>query len=310
VQGAPSFNLQANDIRLEGFVIQNSPNLGVNTSSSFSGYQILSNLVQNYGVAGINLLSGGAKQSRVSDNCLRSAFSDTVAHEGMESEVGPLLKNARADHNVGTGNDVFIDASGAGMRMNVAFDHNKSMGNNIGFLISNSTDSSIDHNSSQGDGNGVNMGGSNNGLKTTHNSVVSSQGSGITLSNSNSVPTFTGPNTGVEISHNSVTDSARGIRILADSTFVNSEIGHNDTFANALFGILLEAGDSNTIDHNSANDNGDTGIYNQTGSGNLFLNNSMFGNGVFDARDDNRASNTWSGNHCNTDSPPGTICGV
>jgi hypothetical protein len=36
----------------------------------------------------------------------------------------------------------------------------------------------------------------------------------------------------------------------------------------------------------------------------------MLGNGVFDARDDNRAANTWSANECLTDFPAGTICGV
>jgi parallel beta-helix repeat protein len=77
-----------------------------------------------------------------------------------------------------------------------------------------------------------------------------------------------------------------------------------------LFGILIEAGNNtgNTIDHNKADDNGDTGIYSAGATGNTFLFNSMFGNTVFDARDDARPSNTWSGNHCNTDSPPGTIC--
>jgi hypothetical protein len=34
------------------------------------------------------------------------------------------------------------------------------------------------------------------------------------------------------------------------------------------------------------------------------------GNGVLDARDENRAANTWSGNSCLTDFPAATICGV
>ena len=34
----------------------------------------------------------------------------------------------------------------------------------------------------------------------------------------------------------------------------------------------------------------------------------MLGNGVLDARDDNRAANTWIANQCSSDYPAGTIC--
>jgi parallel beta-helix repeat protein len=304
--GAFSFNLAANNVKLDGFVIQGSA-IGVQTSSSFSGYDIANNLVQNNTTAGINFLSGGANASRVSMNCLRVSENG----EGVESETGPLLANARVDHNAGTGNGVFVDASGVGARDNVTFDHNESINNGVGFLISNSTNSSIDHNYSEGDANGVNVGGSNNGLAISNNTVVNGPASGITASATNSFPPFAGPNTGLEFDHNVVTGHARGIRILADAGLVNSRIDHNDTSANVLYGILLEAGNTdNTIDYNKADDNGQIGIYSMGATGNTFLFNSMFGNAVFDARDDARASNTWSGNHCNTDFPPGTICGV
>src|SRR4029079_5936074 len=69
--GAFSFNLAANNIKLEGFVIQGA-GLGVQTSSSFSGYAITGTLAQGNTTAGINFLSSGAKQSRVTANCLRS----------------------------------------------------------------------------------------------------------------------------------------------------------------------------------------------------------------------------------------------
>jgi hypothetical protein len=150
--GAFSFNLAANNIKLEGFVIQGA-DFGVQTSSSFSGYTITGNLAQDSTSGGINLLSNGAKQSRVSMNCVRSNG------EGIESELGPLLANARVDHNTATGNSVGIDASGVGSRDAIRFDHNTTSNNDVGHLISNSTNSSIDHNSSTGDGNGINVGG-------------------------------------------------------------------------------------------------------------------------------------------------------
>ena len=302
--GAFSFNLGANNITLDGFVIQGA-DFGVQTSSSFSGYDISNNLVQNNVTGGINLLSSGANASRASMNCL---LSD---NEGVESEIGPLLANARVDHNAGSGNNTFIDASGIGARDNVTFDHNKSIDNGVGFLISNSTNSSIDHNYSQGDGNGVNAGGSNTGLVISQNTVVAGPASGITVSATNSVPPFTGANTGLELDHNVVNGHLRGIRILDDAALTNSRIEYNDTSANDLFGILIEAGNTgNTIAHNVADDNGDTGIYSAGATGNFYLFNSMFGNTTFDASDDDRPANTWSGNHCATDSPPGTICGV
>jgi len=34
----------------------------------------------------------------------------------------------------------------------------------------------------------------------------------------------------------------------------------------------------------------------------------MFGNGVLDARDDNRSENGWVANQCSSDYPAGTIC--
>ena len=43
-------------------------------------------------------------------------------------------------------------------------------------------------------------------------------------------------------------------------------------------------------------------------SGNILTDNNAFQNVTFDARDDKRPGNTWSGNHCRTDFPAGTIC--
>ncbi len=138
-----------------------------------------------------------------------------------------------------------------------------------------------------------------------NNTVTASIGSGITVSQSNSFPVFTGPNTGLSLDHNNVSQSLRGIRILADAMFVNSAINNNNTFENVLFGILFEAGSGNTIGHNNADDNGDTGIYNQGGTANTFLQNSMFGNAVVDARDDNRARTPGAGTSATPTPRPG-----
>jgi parallel beta-helix repeat protein len=305
VQRAPAFDLQANNIKLEGFVVQEAPHVGINTSSSFSGYKIADNVVQGNVFTGVNLLSSGARESRVSGNCFRSNFT------GLESTNGAILKNARIDHNVSTNNSsIGFDLAGISAKTNVRVEYNKSAHNQVGFSIANSTNSSIDHNYSQGDTNGVLLGGSNNELEVSYNTFVAGL-NGIVMSDINTTPNFFGPNSNLDIGHNVVTQEQTGIWIIADATFVMSEIHHNDTSANAQYGILLETGSGNTIDHNTANENGVDGILNYLVSvGNFFVTNTMFGNGTFDAKDDNRPSNTWRGNKCNTDSPPGTICGV
>ena len=62
--------------------------------------------------------------------------------------------------------------------------------------------------------------------------------------------------------------------------------------------------------NNSADKNGANGIYAAGAVGNTFANNHMSLNVQFDASDDNRPANTWTGNQCTTDSPAGTICGA
>jgi hypothetical protein len=77
-------------------------------------------------------------------------------------------------------------------------------------------------------------------------------------------------------------------------------------------GILLTNGDSNTVDRNESNKNGTAahaGIHaDAASSGNILTDNNAFQNVTFDARDDNRPANTWSGSHCRTDFPASTIC--
>jgi hypothetical protein len=45
-------------------------------------------------------------------------------------------------------------------------------------------------------------------------------------------------------------------------------------------------------------------------TGNVFDTNQMADNGEHDAHDDTRAANVWVNNHCETDFPVGSICGV
>jgi parallel beta-helix repeat protein len=104
-----------------------------------------------------------------------------------------------------------------------------------------------------------------------------------------------------------------GVRLLATGVLTASQnvVRQNQIDDNVLDGIWLENADGNAVERNDSDDNGRDGIRNDVlSTGNLYERNHMFGNGEHDAHDDNRPANTWLRNHCDTDFPPGTICGV
>jgi hypothetical protein len=184
-----SFTLLANDITLDGFVVQGNSTVGIRTSDAFSGYLIRENVVQSNDFSGINFLSSGARESRVTHNCLRFNTFDGLASE--VSAEGANLDNARVDHNFAIDNAVGIDPSGAGARVNVVLEHNESLGNTIGYAISNSTASAIVHNSSEGDFFGIDVAGANVGLDVV--TTPSSRGRATGSSSPSSGPSQSSP---------------------------------------------------------------------------------------------------------------------
>ena len=75
-------------------------------------------------------------------------------------------------------------------------------------------------------------------------------------------------------------------------------------------GIGVRNSNDNVVSGNDADRNGRDGIRSRgTSSRNLFEGNHMSGKTEHDAHDENRAANTWAGNHCDIDFPAGTICG-
>jgi parallel beta-helix repeat protein len=303
---SPSFTLANNNITLSGFVIQGDTGVGIQTSDAFSGYRITNSLVQS-NVVGVNFNSGGANQSRVDHNCIR-----TNSFEGLESEVGNL-SNALVDHNATFQNtSSSLDFTGAGARAYVTVTQNSSVSDGTGVTLDNSIGSSISQNTSQGDGNGIGIGGQNNGLDVSGNVVQNSGGSGIYFSQGTFVPVYTAANVGLTVSGNTVSGAGgRGIRAVEGApNLTYSTVSNNSTSGNTLSGIELGLGnDNNYVTNNGADKNGANGIYAAGAVGNTFANNHMNLNVQFDARDDNRPANTWTGNQCTTDSPPGTICG-
>jgi hypothetical protein len=305
-----SFKLQANGVTVDGFVIQGNATSGIRTSDAYSGYVIRNNVAQSNSVSGLNLLSSGAHESRVTRNCLR--LNDSGAQS--EVDLGSDLRNIRIDHNVTYQNRGGIDISGAGARSDVTIDHNTSSGEVVSFFIDNSTDSELSDNVSVfNQANSIAIGGGNTGLEVSHNTIepgAPGSGSGLFVEVAYGVPSFPAPNVDIEVTHNVVHGRTRGIRVLNDSA-VDSVFAQNSTFDNLAEGMRIQAGNTrNLVAGNNSNRNGTYGIRLSGATGNLLVRNSMFDNGVVDARDENRPSNTWRGNRCNTDDPPGTICGV
>ena len=312
--GSYSFSLLNNNITISGFVAQGSVD-GIDTSDSFSGYRITNNIAQNNSTRGINFLSSGTNQSRIDHNCLRQN-----GNSGVQSEVGNL-SNGLVDHNATYRNGFDgLDFSGAGARAYVTVTQNSSVEDGLGGLsIDNSIGSSLSQNTTQGtpnvfaSGAGIFVGGANNGLSITGNTVTGSGlGNGIKLTQAQFTPVFTAPNVGLNISSNVVT-AAGGSGILAVAGAPNltvSVVSNNTASGNAGSGIRLQIGnDNNRVTNNGTDKNGTNGIYADSAVGNTFANNHMSLNVEFDARDDNRPANTWTANQCTTDSPPGTICG-
>jgi parallel beta-helix repeat protein len=301
---AYSFSFLNNDITLNGFVVQGAAH-GIDTSAAFSGYRITNTIVRGNTVVGINLLSSGVNQTRVDHNCLRQNGN------GLQSELGDL-RNALVDHNATYSNgNSGLDFSGVGARAYVTVSQNTAVGDGgSAFTMDNSIGTSLTQNTADGPTFGIYIGGSNNGLVISGN-VVTARTNGILFDQSAFIPVFPGPNVGLNVSNNTVSGAGgSGIATIAGApNLTQSVLSNNNSSGNGGSGIRLQTlSDNNLVSNNTADKNGVNGIYANLSIGNTFAGNHMDLNVAFDARDDNFPANTWTGNHCTTDFPAGTIC--
>jgi parallel beta-helix repeat protein len=330
------FNLEANDIVLEGFVLQGASSdplpadfrlwrRAINASDGYSGYRIDHNLIRLNTVA-IQFGSAGGSESRFDHNCLR--------HNGWGLATDERdLVDARVDHNATfqTRNNAFEPV--AGRVENVTFDHNLSRQDNTSYLIRNSAASRIVANTIESARVGIVAGGGppNIGLEITGNLITNPLGGTVLQGIAFAAPPddLTPPNSGALVAGNTITGmrldgiAAAGPPNAPRPAVFDSVFADNVTSDNLRDGIVLRGGNAgNTVRGNIAERNGRNGIYAQGAIGNLFEANSMSGNGTgsfvppgVDARDGddpNRTMllNTWVGNQCLTDFPAGTICGM
>ena len=322
--------LRANGVVLAGFVIQGAV-LGIDASDSFSGYRIHHNLIRLNTLFGADFGSEGTQQSRVDHNCLRDNrwglvseldndqvwTNVTGAYERQEWNARDL-RNARLDHNNTYRNGAGLEAAGPGRRDHVTFDHNVSREDGMGIGLQNSMDSVIADNeiiSTRTLAGGIGIGAANIDLTIGANLITSGQ-IGIRFAAAPYIDKFPSSNHRVLVTGNTVRGMAfGGINAYPGTTAVpgdlhDSVIADNVSSDNGANGIVVQAGNTDNVVRNNVTErNGRYGIVVFAG-GNTFSANRMFDNAWLDARDDNRAANTWIANQCVTDSPAGTICGV
>lgn len=277
--GNPAFDLQADDVVLRGFVVQES-DPGIRTGQSFSGYRVERNFVQDNRVGSV-FGGSGERVSRLSHNCFRRNGAGPAASAVFSSAAfDGELHDGRIEHNVFHAN-AFAIRLGGGEDIRVA--HNRSSLDGV-FIRPAFT----------------------RALEILHNRIRSGTGSALWFFRNPMVPQ---PNTAAVVSHN-VINGRGGHAITADAgALTNSLISHNTLTSNAMDGINLQTGNTgNEIEYNRTDDNGSDGIHAQGAIGNAFVRNRMSGNAEHDAHDDNRPANQWTGNRCHTDLPAGSIC--
>jgi parallel beta-helix repeat protein len=320
-----AFTLAANDIVLEGFVVQGA-SVGVDASDRFSGYRIDHNLIRLNTLFGVDFGSAGARESRVDHNCIRenryglvSELDDDLgwrntnlddAERARRLTIPRDLFNARIDHNVTFRNTVGLDVAGPGSHNAVTMNHNVSREDSYGIALQNSADSALIANEIRPIVAGIAVGGANRRLQIIENHVdAGRQGLGFTRVNF-FIDWFFDASTEVVIANNVFTGLTVQAIVVRASRLNESYFLENLASENGD-GIQLEPGNTrNRLIGNVAERNRGHGIWSQGGTDNIFESNRMLGNALLDVRDDARESNTWSSNQCVTDYPAGTICGV
>lgn len=327
--GAPAsapavlFDLQADDIELQGFVLlgqTGSSSRALRTSSGHSGYWVHHNLIMANTVAAIFRSSDGLP-SVFDHNCMRDNGW------GLANEWLPLVDAQIHDNSsFGTANFAyeqtgncpeFLETGLSGACLpsrigmdDVTFEHNVSMADNTTYRFASSKSTTASENTVIRARIGMRLVSSNEDLRIVDNDLEVRE---VGLARqSNPVPNF-----GVLIQLNTITGvpgSSAGIGMGA-SGLKNSQILDNTIAGLQGEGIVLLAGNTaNTVRGNTVTNNGSNGVRVAAGAtDNTFETNTMLGNGKIagvDARDDAFGFNVWHGNVCVNDIPMGAICGV
>ena len=319
------FWLRADDIELDGFVIQgNTRGPGIYAEPMSSGYCIEYNFIRD-NVFGLYLNSSGVKQTVVSRNDFNANNRPGAASgDGIYSDQG--LHNALVEQNYFTNHLVAamvyttggVPAStnqGIVVRKNAIID-------DASVVFFNSLDVRVEQNFIRRNrGSGIFLGGGNNTVFVDNNLIQESGSTGINVTGA----VGAGTTTGVVVTRTRIADAGRGVAaVAANGVSVNRTDGavvrRNIILRANTDGIRLTSANSNLIADNLALHNGRDGI--RVGPpppapqsmNNQIVSNTMRMNGEHDAHDDTvgggtaGTANFWVDNNCKTENRPG-LCG-
>jgi parallel beta-helix repeat protein len=252
---------------------------------SSSPARVRHNLIRDNDL-GIDVGSVAGTRTRVDHNCLRDNGW------GLGSQRADFV-DGLVDNNETFRQEVFSFEVGWSQRSNIGTTYEANLSRQDGtgtgsasFWVANSSSVTI-----------------------TGNRIVGGTGSGIQL-----LPSGGTMSTDVVLTGNEVSGVNVGIGIGTDAQArpaVDTALLESNTLSGNNIGVSLQRANRNvTVRSNVASDNAQVGIWSRPmAAGHLFEDNTMLGNGLADARDDNRTANTWVGSSCVTDVPVGTICG-
>lgn len=261
----PAFTLAANNITLMNFVVQNvNGQAGIQTSPSFSGYLVQSNLVQD-NTFGLYLNASGGTTSQVLRNCFRdNNVAGAASGNGIYSDQGLAKATIQAN--------LFFNNTSAGMLIenvapapptNITVTGNISRRDNeLGFFgLVNSTVT----------GNIIQMpvirglffGPATTNVLVKGNIIQNSQGHGIRVRNRAGDSGFPTASTGLTIKGNIVQNAAENGIFVEEDALYSSTIQGNIVQSSGWDGMFIGTSNSgNTIQRNifqNSNVNGPDG---------------------------------------------------
>jgi parallel beta-helix repeat protein len=274
--------LAANDIVIYGLTVQNtSGNPGIYTLPAFSGYQLLSNVVQ-LNTFGVYLHNSGATPALVSHNCIRlNNKPGSSSGDGIYSDQG--LHNAVVEENYSTGHNVGSMVYALNTT-DLTVEHNDVINDNTMVFVDVHNAVAEENHLVNTRGSGIFVGGGVTDLTITKNRIVDPGGTGITTN----IQFVAVPNQFLVIDRNHVVGSPLdGIRLNQTD---ESTVTGNQSQQNTRDGIRLQNdSDFNTIRDNHSRDNGRDGMRVDGGvqsNNNTIETNKMQGNVEHDCHDD------------------------
>jgi parallel beta helix pectate lyase-like protein len=276
--GVLGFGLLADDVVVDGFVIQNHTIWGVVTGSTHSGFRISDNLVQDNASVGVDMRDNGQRRNSIKGNCVRSnqrppEYQRFGIAEGLPGGNTRIERNSAFRNRQAITFDASPDSKAS---------ENRIRDNRAGLVAFDSTE-----------------------IVFAHNSVLRARGVGV----------FMGGVTGGRITDNGVREGGLGIIMGFENTDLRVE--KNDVLENAFDGLVLSGGTtSSLVEDNKVRDNGEDGIeIDPDGNGaNLLRRNVSLGNAAFDCADHTVGPgtggtlNTWLDNIGRTDNRGGALC--